>query len=1057
MKKMTFLAVAALLATGNRGAAQCSAPASVPNTNLIIELPFTNGTGTDISGHSLNATLTNNTSAAGYLSVPDKAVSFNGTLGSGGSIPHNAMMDATNQITISCWFKSNIINSPQRLVDKLAGITAGNFMMDMYLSKPRFFVGSVTLTGPTAFASNTWYHLVGTYDGITAKLYVNGTMVASAPLTGNLTSNTSPFNIGKDQSNGNRLSGSIDDIKYYTGALTATEVSMLYQVPVFVTQPQDASLCNNIVTLSSYASVAPYVATYKWKKDGVYLSDNAVYSGTNMPNLTISYGTAADTGMYYVEGYSPTCVMTVSDSAHVTLATAAPVNETGLILHYPFNGVNGSDVSTNSLHTTINASTASAAQDQNGYANMGLHFSGATGPGAVTPNNALLNPTGNFTIDLWFRTPLINSGARLVDKINGTTTGNYLIDIFGAKLRFFCGAVSVQPVTVLASNTWYHVTAVYDGVNASLYLNGTLQLSTPYSGALTPNTSPLIIGADQTSGSRLQGDINDLRFYSRALSAAEINMLPTVPEFVTQPQGGTYCPGDLVKLFVKPSISGATCQWKKNGINVIDGGNISGAINDTLTISNIGLSDYGDYACDVTGSNCLLATSDTAAIVQSGVVNVSNDNLVLYFPFKNGTGDDLSGNNLDMDFMQGVVPANDRNGFVSHALFFNGITSQCNVFSEPLMYSNGNMLTLTGWINPVSVGDQRIVDKNSSFILDIYLGELRFIVGAITVVTSGFYPPINTWTHIAGTYDGTTVKIYANGILVKSYNAPGVTIPVNVYQFLLGCDASGGYRFAGAMDEMRFYKRALSEAEIKALANAPSITAQPLNSVVCQYDGTQVSFNTVSPDSLSYQWIYNGAALSGETNDTLSIGAGATGAYYCTITNACISFATDTAFISTTAINTTVSLAAGVLTAQQAGAVYQWLDCNAGNAVISGATAQSYAPAADGDYAVVVAMSGCMDTSSCTPVTLTGVGITEKTTNGFSIYPNPATETLTIVSDASRGYVVIEIYGVDGKLLRTEKLSAQQNQVNVNELGKGFYSLRIISGSSIYNTRFVKQ
>ena len=47
-----------------------------------------------------------------------------------------------------------------------------------------------------AISTGQAYHVVGTYDGTTQRLYVNGAEVASAPLTGAITANTNALDIG---------------------------------------------------------------------------------------------------------------------------------------------------------------------------------------------------------------------------------------------------------------------------------------------------------------------------------------------------------------------------------------------------------------------------------------------------------------------------------------------------------------------------------------------------------------------------------------------------------------------------------------------------------------------------------------------------------------------------------------------------------------------------------------------------------------------------------------------------------------------------------------------
>jgi len=68
-----------------------------------------------------------------------------------------------------------------------------------------------------------------------------------------------------------------------------------------------------------------------------------------------------------------------------------------------------------------------------------------------------------------------------------------------------------------------------------------------------------------------------------------------------------------------------------------------------------------------------------------------------------------------------------------------------------------------------------------------------------------------------------------------------------------------------------------------------------------------------------------------------------------------------------------------VLSADQTGGVYQWLDCDNNYAILNGETNQSYTPAVTGNYAVEVNMNGCVDTSACFLVDYTGI---EELTNG---------------------------------------------------------------------------
>ncbi|MDI6858851.1 MAG: LamG domain-containing protein, partial [Dehalococcoidia bacterium] len=83
----------------------------------------------------------------------------------------------------------------------------------------------------------------------------------------------------------------------------------------------------------------------------------------------------------------------------------------------------------------------------------------------------------------------------------------------------------------------------------------------------------------------------------------------------------------------------------------------------------------------------------------------------------------------------------------------------------------------------------------------------------------------NTWIHVAGTYDGTMMRIYYNGVLENSVPGPPA-INTNNEVLRVGQDASGR-SFRGTLDDVRIYNRALSPAEIADLAATPTPTPTP--------------------------------------------------------------------------------------------------------------------------------------------------------------------------------------------------------------------------------------
>jgi hypothetical protein len=83
--------------------------------------------------------------------------------------------------------------------------------------------------------------------------------------------------------------------------------------------------------------------------------------------------------------------------------------------------------------------------------------------------------------------------------------------------------------------------------------------------------------------------------------------------------------------------------------------------------------------------------------------------------------------------------------------------------------------------------------------------------------------PLNTWTHIASTYDGANFRFYVNGVLVGTTAGSGSINVANGALRIGGNNSSLNEFFRGLIDEVRVYNRALSAAEIQADMNRPII------------------------------------------------------------------------------------------------------------------------------------------------------------------------------------------------------------------------------------------
>lgn len=113
------------------------------------------------------------------------------------------------------------------------------------------------------------------------------------------------------------------------------------------------------------------------------------------------------------------------------------------------------------------------------------------------------------------------------------------------------------------------------------------------------------------------------------------------------------------------------------------------------------------------------------------------------------------------------------------------------------------------------------------------------------------------------------------------------------------------------------------------------------------------------------------------------------------------------------------------INSNNASATYQWLDCDNGHAIITGETGQSFTAPANGNYAVELTESTCVDTSAC--VAISTVGIIENSFgNKLTVYPNPTKGNFSIDLRSVYETSVVSITDISGKLIDSKTLSQSQ-------------------------------
>ena len=192
-------------------------------------------------------------------------------------IPDHASLDITGPITLSAWVNP-ARTATQSVLRKVDGTGIGTAVVAAYeieLSADHFvsvrFNGDETkrvdsnyiydncpqATCPSCPPGgctnlNTWFHVAATYDGATIRLYINGVLDQSLTGAFTINSNDVDLTLGADVSGSDArdLQGLLDDVRIYSGALSAAQTSELFCVGNPGASCEDGQYCNGADTCS---------------------------------------------------------------------------------------------------------------------------------------------------------------------------------------------------------------------------------------------------------------------------------------------------------------------------------------------------------------------------------------------------------------------------------------------------------------------------------------------------------------------------------------------------------------------------------------------------------------------------------------------------------------------------------------------------------------------------------------------------------------------------------------------------------------------------------------
>lgn len=294
--------------------------------------------------------------------------------------------------------------------------------------------------------------------------------------------------------------------------------------------------------------------------------------------------------------------------------------------------------------------------------------------------------------------------------------------------------------------------------------------------------------------------------------------------------GGTGMSGTIV---VQPAPAGtvAGVQFRVDGANLgaedttapyAVSWNTAGVANGPHTLTAV--------ARDVAGN------TGTAANVGVTVANAAPTGLVGAWSFDEGAGTvavDASGRTNNGTLSNATWSAAGRFG---KAVSFNG-TNATVVVPDASSLDLTTGMTVEAWVKPTAamgtawrtaVMKESATDQSYSLYAnssasrpagEVFLTTSKSVAGTATVAT-------NAWTHLATTYDGTTLRLYVNGVLVRSGSFPGA-IKVSSSPLRFGGNAVWGEYFNGLLDDVRIYNRALTAAEVSSDMSSPVAPPAP--------------------------------------------------------------------------------------------------------------------------------------------------------------------------------------------------------------------------------------
>ncbi len=315
------------------------------------------------------------------------------------------------------------------------------------------------------------------------------------------------------------------------------------------------------------------------------------------------------------------------------------------------------------------------------------------------------------------------------------------------------------------------------------------------------------------------------------------------------------------------TFNGTTLNIYLNGVlKGTAGYNLANLGSMTLQLGKLGSNYYNGKLDEMAFYNRVVNASEINALYNRNIimpVDIKTD-LIAYYPF-NANAYDYSGNGNHLSQMS-CSPVADVNGTPHSAYSLNGSTSK--IFGNSLSV-NSNKVSISCWIKSKQLGQVWFLAGGNFNLYTKDSSLAGMSVSTPSTNSAATAANLTGWTHLVGVYDSLNIKIYINGVLRNSVYHPGAgfgAFPLVIGEF-------NNIYWAGAIDDLAIYKRALSSKDIEKLYEkiAPVKTIvtdfNASDTLICTGDFVDF-YNTSSGIYLSSEWSFPGSNIQPVFSDT---------------------------------------------------------------------------------------------------------------------------------------------------------------------------------------------